>query len=115
MQYEDFPWWGQLIVDVAEETIPIVIDELTQMAVQSFNLWLANRRQRKATKKAAKLNVQRKDAKKVAPATKAELIFQEQGLKAIQYRIRRQPQLLCRMNSILSISTTYLKRFRKIC
>lgn len=31
--YKDLPWWGQLLVDVAEETILIIIDGLTELAI----------------------------------------------------------------------------------
>lgn len=54
IQYEDLPWWGQLIVDIAEVTIPIVIDELTYTAKQSFNKWLANHRKHNVTKMSSK-------------------------------------------------------------
>lgn len=54
VQYGDLPWWGQLIVDIAEVTIPIVIDGLTQTAMQSFEKWLSNRRNQNIAKKPVK-------------------------------------------------------------
>lgn len=53
-QYEDLPWWGQLLVDIAEVTIPIVIGGLTQTAVQSFEKWLSNRRNQYNSKRSLK-------------------------------------------------------------
>ena len=70
--YDDLPWWGQLIVDIAEETIPIVVDGLTQTAIQSFDKWLSNRRNRKVTKKPAK----------TASPIKAKALVREPGSEA---------------------------------
>lgn len=53
VQYGDLPWWGQLLVDIAEETIPIVIEGLTQTAMQGFEKWLSNRRKQNLAKKPA--------------------------------------------------------------
>lgn len=51
VQYGDLPWWGQLLVDIAEVTIPIVITGLTHTAMQGFEKWLSNRRKQNFVKK----------------------------------------------------------------
>jgi DNA polymerase II small subunit/DNA polymerase delta subunit B len=77
--YGDLPWWGQLIVNVAEERIPIVMDGLTEMAKESFRTWQYNRRMKKEAERQARLQASRTQSRK--PMTKAERILQEQEKK----------------------------------
>ncbi|WP_455126900.1 hypothetical protein [Pseudoramibacter alactolyticus] len=77
--YEDLPWWGQLIVDVAEETIPIVMDGLTEMAKESFRNWQYNRRLKKQAEQQKRIQAAKTQPRKTI--TKAERILQEQERK----------------------------------
>jgi DNA primase len=77
--YEDLPWWGQLIVDVAEETIPIVVDGLTEMAKESFRNWQYNRRLKKQAERQKRIQVSKTQPRRTT--TKAEQILQEEERK----------------------------------
>ncbi|MCD7919340.1 MAG: hypothetical protein LUG45_04575 [Clostridiales bacterium] len=50
IQYEDLPWWGQLICDVAEEVVPVVMEKLTDVAITSFQNWCRERKSQKSSK-----------------------------------------------------------------
>ncbi|MBQ8240330.1 MAG: hypothetical protein IJZ38_05770 [Bacteroides sp.] len=54
VEYYDLPWWGQVIVKIAEDTIPIILEELSHTAIQSFGKWISNRQNRKNAAKSAK-------------------------------------------------------------
>ena len=77
--YEDLPWWGQLLVDVAEETIPIVIDGLTEMAKESFHNWQYNRRLKKQDEHQERTQAAKPQSRRMT--TKAEQILQDQEQK----------------------------------
>lgn len=49
--YDELPLWGQFIIDIADETIPIVLDGLTEVAKESFKNWIYNRRKKKTEEK----------------------------------------------------------------
>jgi hypothetical protein len=76
--YEDLPWWGQLLVDVAEETIPIVIDGLTEMAKESFHNWQYNRRLKKQDEHQERTQAAKPQSR---ITKKAEQILQDQDQK----------------------------------
>ena len=82
--YEDLPWWGQLIVDVAEETIPIAIEGLTEMAKESFHNWQYNRRLKKQAECQERTQATKTQSTKTQSrrmTTKAEQILQNQERK----------------------------------
>lgn len=80
--YEDLPWWGQLLVDVAEETIPIVIDGLTELAKESFRNWQYNRRLKKQVERQKKLKAAKAQTSKAM--TKEEQILRGQEKKKVE-------------------------------
>lgn len=79
VEYENLPLWGQLIVNVAEEAIPIAIEGLTEVLKVSFNKWHDNRCQKRAEKQAAQATTSKRalQSEKKILQTKAEKILKE--------------------------------------
>ncbi len=45
--YDDLPWWGQLVSDVIETTLPLLLDKLTEAGKKRFSVWLDEHRKKK--------------------------------------------------------------------